>query len=74
MKHFILLTFALLFCSITYAQNDFITTWETTTASETITIPTNTAAHTYNYTVDWGDGTTTTGRNRQRNTYLRNGR
>ena len=35
----------------------FITTWETTTASETITIPTASGL-TYNYTVDWGDGTT----------------
>ena len=33
----------------------FITTWEITTANETITIPTNTNAFTYNYSVDWGD-------------------
>ena len=34
----------------------FITTWETTVASESITIPTNTNNHIYNYSVDWGDG------------------
>ncbi|MBC6410640.1 MAG: DUF285 domain-containing protein, partial [Ekhidna sp.] len=33
----------------------FITTWETKTANETITIPT-VSEETYNYTVDWGDG------------------
>ena len=38
----------------------FITTWRTTTASETITIPTFTGT-TYNYDVDWGDGSTDTG-------------
>ncbi|MCP4456704.1 MAG: BspA family leucine-rich repeat surface protein, partial [Cytophagales bacterium] len=32
----------------------FITTWQTTTASESITIPTTGTG--YNYTVDWGDG------------------
>ena len=36
----------------------FITTWRTTAANQTITIPTNSAS-TYNYTVDWGDGTST---------------
>ncbi len=38
--------------------NQFISTWETTTVNETITIPTF-AGETYNYTVDWGDATTT---------------
>ena len=38
----------------------FVTTWQTTTANESITIPTFTG-ETYNYTVDWGDGTTATG-------------
>ena len=33
----------------------FITTWETTTANEEITIPTTGTG--YSYTVDWGDGT-----------------
>lgn len=34
--------------------NAFITTWETTQANETITIPTTGGG--YNYTVNWGDG------------------
>ncbi len=33
----------------------FITTWRTSSANETITIPTYSTA-TYNYNVDWGDG------------------
>ncbi len=37
----------------------FITTWETTTPDESITIPTNSSG--YNYRVDWGDGTVTQG-------------
>ncbi|OMP31810.1 BspA family leucine-rich repeat surface protein [Mangrovimonas sp. DI 80] len=37
----------------------FITTWRTTTANESIQIPIS-GAFTYNYNVDWGDGTTTT--------------
>ncbi|MBO3116592.1 BspA family leucine-rich repeat surface protein, partial [Winogradskyella sp. DF17] len=35
-------------------QAPFITTWQTTTANESITIPTTGSG--YNYTVDWGDG------------------
>ena len=35
--------------------DDFITTWETTTANESITIPT--VGGGYNYNVNWGDGT-----------------
>jgi surface protein len=38
--------------------NQFVSLWETTTASETITLPTPT-----NYIVDWGDGTVTTNTN-----------
>ena len=38
--------------------NVFVSLWETTTASETITLPTPT-----NYRVDWGDGTVTTNTN-----------
>ncbi|WP_166627786.1 BspA family leucine-rich repeat surface protein, partial [Tenacibaculum caenipelagi] len=34
----------------------FVTNWKTTTSNETITIPTN-SSYTYNYTVEWGDGT-----------------
>ena len=40
------------------ATEDFVTTWQTTSADETITIPVGNAAG--NYTVHWGDGTTTT--------------
>ncbi len=40
-------------------ERPFITTWQTTTANETITIATNTS-NTYNYTIDWGDGTVAT--------------
>ncbi|MGB0521971.1 MAG: BspA family leucine-rich repeat surface protein [Flammeovirgaceae bacterium] len=55
-----LLTFTWLFLLVmsyaqTKAQNEFITTWQTTSSNESITIPTN-ATYTYNYTVDWGDG------------------
>ncbi|MDN5213267.1 BspA family leucine-rich repeat surface protein [Fulvivirgaceae bacterium BMA12] len=38
----------------------FVTTWKTTAQNEEITIPTNSGG-TYNYTVDWGDGTIDTG-------------
>ncbi|MFZ1702943.1 MAG: BspA family leucine-rich repeat surface protein [Saprospiraceae bacterium] len=41
------------------SPDDFITTWQTTMASESITIPTTGGG--YNYDVDWGDGNTTTG-------------
>lgn len=33
----------------------FITTWQTTSASETILLPTGSGS--YNYTINWGDGT-----------------
>ena len=36
----------------------FITTWETTSANESITMPIYDLITTYNYQVDWGDGTT----------------
>ena len=49
----------LFFQCIIYAQSPFITTWETTTTNESITIPTN-SLEAYNYSVDWGDGTITT--------------
>ena len=35
--------------------SSFVTTWETTVASESITIPHNGTG--YNFTIDWGDGT-----------------
>ncbi len=60
MKHFyIALFFIVSFFTTGFAQNEFITTWETTTADESITIPTTGSG--YNYTVDWGDGTIETG-------------
>ncbi len=39
----------------------FITTWKTTASNETITIPTTGGG--YNYSVDWGDGTSISGYN-----------
>ena len=39
--------------------NPFITTWETTSPDETVTIPT-VSGETYNYTVKWGDGSANT--------------
>ncbi|MEM9526589.1 MAG: BspA family leucine-rich repeat surface protein, partial [Bacteroidota bacterium] len=45
--------------TVEYSATDyFITTWQTTSPNESITIPTIGAG--YDYTVDWGDGTTTT--------------
>jgi surface protein len=39
-------------------EEPFVTTWQTTTASESITIPTNggTGVTDYDLTIDWGDG------------------
>lgn len=42
------------------SSDDFVTTWRTTTNDETITIPTLSTV-TYNYSVDWGDGTIESG-------------
>lgn len=42
-----------------HGQNAFITTWETTTPNESITIPTKGSG--YDFNVDWGDGNQTTG-------------
>ena len=53
------LLIALFSATISFAQNEFITVWETTTADESITIPTFTG-ETYDYTVNWGDGDTST--------------
>ncbi|MCS4116057.1 surface protein [Salinibacter ruber] len=40
-------------------QGPFITTWETTSPGESITIPTNgESVSSYDFEVDWGDGTT----------------
>ena len=41
-----------------FGAGDFVTTWKTTTASESITI--SVGGHAGTYTVDWGDGTTPT--------------
>lgn len=41
------------------SQSSFITTWQTATVNESITIPTRNGG--YNYTVDWGDGTVENG-------------
>ena len=45
--------------STTVLGQNFVTTWETTIADETITIPTNGSG--YDYVVDWGDGSTDSG-------------
>ncbi|WP_159950180.1 BspA family leucine-rich repeat surface protein [Polaribacter septentrionalilitoris] len=47
------------FVQISFGQ--FITTWETTKDNQEITIPTNWGEYTYNYSVNWGDGTTSSG-------------
>ncbi|MCK5673984.1 MAG: DUF285 domain-containing protein [Spirochaetales bacterium] len=59
MSGFIFLA-ALLSCQMpgagdTVSAVEFITTWKTTSDNETITIPTY-EGNTYDYTVDWGDG------------------
>ncbi|MEO1030190.1 MAG: BspA family leucine-rich repeat surface protein [Bacteroidota bacterium] len=41
-------------------DTNFITTWQTTSANESITIPTA-SGETYDYTVFWGDGTSSAG-------------
>jgi surface protein len=55
----LLITIFLLFGlqTVSLAQNEFITTWQTTSNNQQITIPTF-SEETYNYTVDWGDGAT----------------
>jgi surface protein len=42
-------------------ETSFVTTWETTTANETVIIPTRADEYTYDYTIDWGDGTIDSG-------------
>ena len=62
MKNTLIIIFSLVFALAVTAQEEparpFITTWETTAANETIIIPTDTTNYPYNYTVDWGDGST----------------
>ncbi len=43
-------------------DTSFITKWVTEFSNETITIITRTNEYTYNYTIDWGDGTIQSGR------------
>ena len=53
------LVFVMLIAFTNVVSAQFITTWETVTPNELITIPTF-SGETYNYTVDWGDGNTNT--------------
>jgi len=48
--------------SVVHAQNEFITTWQTTSdGDKTVKIGTeDTTPSDYNFTIDWGDGTTET--------------
>ncbi|PZD78057.1 BspA family leucine-rich repeat surface protein [Mesonia sp. K7] len=56
MRHFYLTIFFIFFTFFTFSQNQpFITTWDATN-NTTITIPTHPGS-TYNYTIDFGDGT-----------------
>ncbi len=48
--------YLLVFISSSLHAQDFITTWQTTIANETITLP-NSAPGVYNFNIDWGDGT-----------------
>ncbi|MFD0798862.1 BspA family leucine-rich repeat surface protein [Maribacter chungangensis] len=62
-----LLTVFILLLNVCLYSQSFTSTWNTTytttgsSANNEITIPTNPAFTNYNYTVDWGDGTTDTG-------------
>lgn len=48
--------FTLLFTTtLSFSQNEFITTWEVTSSDLSITIDTN-SSYSYDYTVDFGDG------------------
>ena len=64
-----LLRLSLLLCTLSvlgvvhnsaHGQNAFITTWETTSSNESITIPTANSSSDYDFEIDWGDGTTET--------------
>lgn len=61
MKKVYLLSLLFLFSLNLFAQEPFITTWKTTTDNESITIPTEGGG--YNYSVDWGDGSSDSGLN-----------
>jgi len=53
--------FTFLFISLStigFSQDEFITTWKTSANDRMITVPAiNSNSYTYDYTVDWGDGT-----------------
>ena len=42
------------------SAGDFVTTWRTSSANQTVTIPVHSGS-TYDYTIIWGDGTNSTG-------------
>lgn len=54
-KTLLLTVFVISLNATSVIAQDFITTWQTTTTNESITIPTTGGG--YSYTVDWGDGT-----------------
>ncbi|MGK0413950.1 MAG: surface protein, partial [Polaribacter sp.] len=59
MKNNLLLLLCIIYSSINFSQNEFITKWKTTSDNESITIPIGDG--TFDYTVDWGDGTEESG-------------
>ena len=52
-KNIFLVSVFVFYSFVCSAQTEFITTWQTTTPSESITIPTTGGG--YNYNVNWGD-------------------
>lgn len=58
MKNTYLLSLCLFFITLLiYSQEPFITTWEVSEDDLSIIIDTSTSSYTYNYTIDFGDGT-----------------
>jgi surface protein len=57
MKNYLLLVLSLFSFFHVQAQQPFITTWEVTAGDLEIMIPTNTFFYSYDYSVDFGDGT-----------------
>lgn len=55
-KSLLFVVFAISINTIAVIAQDFITTWQTTTDNESITLPTDGIG--YSYMVDWGDGST----------------
>ncbi|SKB70468.1 gliding motility-associated C-terminal domain-containing protein [Sphingobacterium nematocida] len=53
--------FLLFFSFAAMAQRPFITKWKTNSSGEKITIPINSGLTGYNYSVNWGDGTSSAG-------------